>query len=125
MPSFHYLAFILSTLSLHLNPAQATNVSIEQTLPYQTGRPCAIGCLSRSDGNDVRSWIGCGTTNGFGQNECYCRADLQEEAHRYLTKCVVDRCSSNTVDINSVVSMYTSYCAEVTGAAPTPTPATE
>jgi hypothetical protein len=49
--------------------------------------------------------------NGAYLNECVCRADLLSIGESYISSFVKSACSSDTVDIQSGLSMYDNYCA--------------
>jgi hypothetical protein len=100
--------------------AMAVVVSIGDYDGFQYMRPCAQGCLTHGGGDDIRNALGCGTINGFGQNECYCRADFQSPASTWLSKCATSRCgTSATIDMSSVQSIYSRYCATAMAAVAT------
>ncbi|KAJ6256220.1 hypothetical protein Dda_9055 [Drechslerella dactyloides] len=88
--------------------AQGTATLFE--LPeYKTGRPCMRGCLYLLTQN-----IGCEYVDG-----CICRGDLASPVTHYLSTCIMSACSSLTVDVQSGVSIFQSYC---NGKAPTQEP---
>ncbi|KAH9206147.1 hypothetical protein DL95DRAFT_469887 [Leptodontidium sp. 2 PMI_412] len=109
-PSALLLYPLFAPIFLLNEAVKAENLSIGNG-NFQSMRPCAQSCLGDPSGDDVRTGIGCGTVNGLGQNECYCREDLQPAASSWLSTCVMARCSSNTVDLTSVISLYDNYCA--------------
>lgn len=106
-PSKLFLAFIL----IHL--ATAATVTLTESPAYASQRSCAIYCFytgfSSSGGPDeLSSHLDCAVDPI--ENDCFCRPDLQAQADSYLRSCVGDSCDKNTVDINSAVSIYDSYC---------------
>lgn len=51
--------------------------------------------------------MGCGTSPI--ENDCFCRADLQQNAENIIRSCVNNDCQE-TQDVNSAVSLYDAYC---------------
>jgi len=94
---------------LFITAIHATDVSIEQTSEYKEMRNCAKWCLSNPTGDDVRSAMGCGTVNGYGQNECYCDLGIHFPALAWLPVCAINRCGDIGDKVN-VVGLYISYC---------------
>ncbi|KAK0650002.1 hypothetical protein B0T16DRAFT_492504 [Cercophora newfieldiana] len=108
---YHFLVSLIILITHTL----ATGISIGEYDGFGYMRPCAQGCLS-DVGNDayhgfdaVYAAIGCSAP---AQNECWCRADLQDPAYTWLSKCATSRCGTTaTVDQASVLSIYQHYCA--------------
>ncbi|KAI1171533.1 hypothetical protein F4777DRAFT_565114 [Nemania sp. FL0916] len=95
--------------SLHL--ASSEIVSITRLPAYASQRPCAKLCWSGgifTAAGVLANAIGC--DSGPPENECVCRLDLQDDADGYLSSCVSNECDANTLDINSAVSIYDTYC---------------
>lgn len=49
--------------------------------------------------------------NGAYLNQCVCRSDILSLGESYISSVIKTGCSSNTVDIQSGLSLYDSYCA--------------
>ncbi len=92
MPLVHSMPFLQRIilyiiLSILAQPsvAQQTWVEINQSPTFQVLPLCAGLCLQDpATYVDVRSGIGCPAVP-YGQNECYCRADLKLAASSYIT----------------------------------------
>lgn len=86
-------------------------VTIDQSDAYGNQRVCAFGCFQ--DFNDIgypiAQEISCPTFRVM--NDCFCRHDLQQEAHLYVSSCINRRCSKNARDISTATSLYDNYCA--------------
>ena len=83
-------------------------VSIASSNAFITQRPCVQGCImGASNGSD----LGCGSPL---LNSCFCRASLQSSALHQVSSCVSVNCNGTTMDINSVISLYTAYCSTAT-----------
>jgi hypothetical protein len=84
---------------------------------YTSQRACAQLCFSGCIYCGIGPWTA-GLMNAVGcdlpfLDSCMCRTDLFSSAEGYLSTCVSSACSSDSVDINSALSIYGSYCAEV------------
>ncbi|KAK4158931.1 hypothetical protein QBC43DRAFT_294541 [Cladorrhinum sp. PSN259] len=85
---------------------------------YSQLRPCGQGCfiISVASTRDLLgSRLGCPISTllstKLALNNCYCRADLQSNAHVILSSCVHSRCQLNTNDVTSAQAIYSDYCA--------------
>ncbi|KAF1915646.1 hypothetical protein BDU57DRAFT_452785 [Ampelomyces quisqualis] len=76
-----------------------------------SGRSCPVDVLGRELGCDVVQ--GCSTRNWQAKNDCYCRPDLQQPAHQWLTSCIQSSCSVGdaAIDASTAGSIYAQYCA--------------
>jgi hypothetical protein len=87
--------------------------SISSLDAYASQRACAQKCFYDRDyageyyTNLIASVISCTTPC---QESCCCRPDLQSLAESYLSSCVANLCSTDTLDIESAVSLYEGYC---------------
>jgi hypothetical protein len=84
---------------------------------YTSQRACAqlcfYGCNYCGEGPWTAGLIGAvGCAQPF-LDSCMCRTDLFPSASGYLSTCVSSACSSDSVDVNSALSIYGSYCAQV------------
>ncbi|KAK4222031.1 hypothetical protein QBC38DRAFT_351785, partial [Podospora fimiseda] len=84
---------------------------------YSQLRPCGQGCFIISAGTTrdlLGSRLGCSISTLLSTrlplNNCYCRSDLQSNAHVILSSCVNSRCQFNTNDISSAQAVYHDYC---------------
>ena len=104
-----------------------TQVPVQVTLPTTApgtlsiwsidGFAAARSCMTEA----FHAWSGGGlwngallcnkNANGAYLNECVCRADLLSIGESYISSFVKSACSSDTVDIQSGLSMYDNYCA--------------
>jgi hypothetical protein len=103
-----------------------TPVPVQVTLPTKApgtlsiwsmdGFAQARSCMTEAfhDWGGGGLWNGallCNDGNGGYFNECVCRADLLSIGESYISSFVKSACSSDTVDIQSGLSMYDNYCA--------------
>ncbi|KAK6537171.1 hypothetical protein TWF694_011368 [Orbilia ellipsospora] len=95
----HSLFALLLTIST-LPYTYSQQVTLANGDDYKNGRPCMTNCLYYLAGNN-----GCANID-----QCVCRLDLQPQITSYISSCVSNGCS-NTVDIQSGVSIYQAYCA--------------
>lgn len=91
----------------------AATVTLTNLPAYQSQRSCAIQCFyigfSSGGGPDrIADNLDCPVDPI--ENDCFCRADLQDDADAFIQSCVYDYCSKNTIDVSSAVSIYDSYC---------------
>lgn len=91
----------------------AATVTLTNLPAYQSQRSCATRCFysgfSSGGGPDrLANLLDCDVDPI--ENDCFCRADLQDDADALLQSCVYDACSKNTIDVTSAVSIYDSYC---------------
>jgi hypothetical protein len=103
-----------------------TPVPVQVTLP--TAAPGTVSIWSIDGFASARScmteafrpwpagglWNGallCVDGNGGYLNECVCRADLLSIGESYISSFVNSACSSDTIDIQSGLSIYDNYCA--------------
>ncbi|KIX10648.1 uncharacterized protein Z518_01732 [Rhinocladiella mackenziei CBS 650.93] len=96
-----------------IHVATAATVTLTESPAYASQRSCAIYCwyagFSVDGGPDqLASELDCPVDPI--ENDCFCRPDLQASADSYLKSCVSGVCDGNTVDVNSAVSIYDSYC---------------
>ena len=102
----------ITTMS-NLPPTTAPPWSIRSLDIYQSQRACAQGCFYNIDvwtTNLIASELSC--TQPCLES-CCCRPDLQAVAEAYLSSCVESACSSDTVDIQSAISIYAGYCTPI------------
>ncbi|KAI0401215.1 hypothetical protein F4802DRAFT_440887 [Xylaria palmicola] len=100
-------------LCAFLSSVASETAGITQAPAWQSQRPCAQKCFYGGvyAGPDrLAEAIGC--ENDPSENECICRPDLQASADAFLQSCVYSTCTRNTLDTNSAVSIYDSYCTE-------------
>jgi hypothetical protein len=115
------LFFLASILPVLVAPA---TVTISDSPAYETQRPCAKLCWFNAV-NRVASAISC--DDDPAENDCFCRADLQNDAKAFIKDCVSMYCDGKTLDIDLAVGLYTDYCTSngyttpVVTARPTPT----
>lgn len=91
----------------------AATVTLTNLPAYQSQRSCAKQCFyigfSSGGGPDrLADHLDCAVDPI--ENDCFCRADLQDDADAFVQSCVYDYCSKNTIDVSSAVSIYDSYC---------------
>jgi hypothetical protein len=84
---------------------------------YTSQRACAQLCFYGCNYCGIGPWTA-GLINAIGcaqpfLDSCMCRTDLFPSASGYLSTCVSSACSSDSVDVNSALSIYGSYCAQV------------
>ncbi|KAK5065379.1 hypothetical protein LTR84_001217 [Exophiala bonariae] len=106
-PFFHLTFAILTTI------ISAATVTLTNLPAYQSQRSCATQCFysgfSSGGGPDrLANQLDCSVDPI--ENDCFCRADLQDDADALIQSCVYDLCSRNTIDVSSAVSIYDSYC---------------
>jgi hypothetical protein len=102
---------IIFFLALFVSLTFSATVSLVEQSDYTSQRPCAQACfyLGAFSGPDaLADGIGCDVHTIT--NDCFCRADLQASADSLIKRCVNSRCSSNTLDTNSALSVYDGYC---------------
>lgn len=85
-------------------------VTIDQNDAYSNQRVCAFKCFQDFDdvGYPIAQEISCPTFKVM--NDCFCRKDLQQEAHLFISSCINFRCSKNALDISTATSLYDNYC---------------
>jgi hypothetical protein len=110
LPSYITLLILASFVS-----ADGT-VTLYSLPAYTSQRACAqlcfYGCIYCGIGPwtaGIRGAVGCDLPF---LDSCMCRTDLFSSASGYLSTCVSSACSSNSVDVNSALSIYGSYCAK-------------
>jgi hypothetical protein len=115
---------VFFALLVMLQLVASATVTIEENPAFQSQRPCARGCFMRFGAAvyAVADAIGCEPNDP--QNECVCRPDLQAGADVYIKSCVNNNCGKNTLDVNSAVSIYDSYCTSAGFLRETTVPAT-
>jgi len=110
-----------STASADTNPQSITAQPL-----FASQKPCAQQCFFPNylacPVDAVASAIGCQygtncppdvqTINYEAANDCYCRLDLQPIASRYLSSCVLQKCTvgDSSIDMSSALSLYDTYC---------------
>ncbi|KAK2811622.1 hypothetical protein FQN50_001964 [Emmonsiellopsis sp. PD_5] len=101
--------FLLLPLFIHTAGIYAQTVSIDQQQGYGDLRECAEDCFAAgiSPAWSISKELDCDPHDPI--DKCFCRADLQSQAERYVSSCVSASCS-NTLDVSSAVSIYTAYC---------------
>lgn len=111
LPCCSMLIVFLCLISLSLCVEQSGNdqatISIYSVDGFVNQRACASNCFLAWNGDQIGLKFGC--RGSPPQNYCYCREDLQSQAQTHLSTCVKSACS-NTVDMNSALSFYNSYC---------------
>jgi hypothetical protein len=105
------LVSVLSFIFGLSDRAIATSVSLLQVPLYASQRTCAQDCFSflGYSPDRIGELINCGTPY---ENECICRADLQQQVDAFLSSCVNRGCSGAGIDTNSATSIYDSYCTD-------------
>lgn len=85
-------------------------VTINENAAYSSQRVCAFPCFEAFDdiGYPIAQEISCATFKVM--NDCFCRTDIQQQAHSYVSSCVNLRCSNNAKDISTATSLYDGYC---------------
>ena len=126
--NFQLLALVLLPFSLAQSTATGDtdpeSITAQPLFPSQ--KPCAQQCFFPNylacPVDAVASAIGCnyGTicppsvkTAGYeAANNCYCRTDLQPVASRYLSSCVLQKCTvgDSSIDLSSALGLYETYC---------------
>lgn len=91
----------------------AATVTLTDLPAYQSQRGCAIPCFHIGYGgaggpDQLADQLDCSVSPI--ENDCFCRADLQDDADALIQSCVYEACSGNTIDVSSAVSIYDSYC---------------
>lgn len=94
-------------------PILAATVTLTNLPAYQSQRSCAIPCFyigyaSGGGPDQLAGQLDCSVSPI--ENDCFCRADLQDDADALIQSCVYEACSRNTIDVSSAVSIYDSYC---------------
>ena len=117
-------------------------VTITEAAAYSALLPCAQQCIySQNLGcpnipDPIGNAIGCYNNLNAGcqkvpwaMNSCYCRSDLQANAVKAISTCVLSRCTigDSIADFTSVADAYTGYCLQAgyavnTGVAAAATP---
>jgi hypothetical protein len=108
----HVQPLALAIIFIFLNKiTSGTVVTINKYPGWGYQRPCAVNCFYSGNKADLLGLVGCpyGVEQNL-HNECYCRPDLVPTGVSWLSKCVMSSCTSNTVDRDSAVSIYTNYC---------------
>lgn len=84
-------------------------VTIDQSDIYQQQRTCAFSCFKQfgDAGYPIAQQIACPTFKV--QNKCFCRPDLQQDAHNYVFSCISTNCA-NALDISVATKLYDDYC---------------
>jgi hypothetical protein len=126
--NFQLVLLVLAPFSLAQSTATAdTNPESITAQPlFASQKPCAQQCFFPDyfacpvDG--VASAIGCQygtncppsveTASYEAPNDCYCRLDLQPVASRYLSSCVLQKCTvgDSSIDMSSALGLYDTYC---------------
>jgi len=85
-------------------------VTINDNDAYQRQRVCAFSCFIGFDdiGYPIAQEISCPTFPV--QNDCFCRTDLQRQAHLYVSSCISGGCDRNKNDISVATKLYDDYC---------------
>lgn len=104
---------ILLLVPFHVLLVRSQTVTIDDSEAYGSLRSCAADSFG-NNGYYVGRQLSC---NWPAENACFCRADLQQGAIAFVSSRVASRCNGNDLDVSSAVSVYTSYCANVNGAA--------
>lgn len=84
-------------------------VSLNSLPAFTSQRTCAQSCFYSSSYNNVGVYLACAPPV---LDSCMCRTDLISIALDYISNCVYYDCTRNSVDINSALSIYSSYCAK-------------
>jgi hypothetical protein len=112
-PKMRYPISIVCLLLSLLSTVAAQAISIDQIPAYNALRECAYDCYDpgviKHPGYYVASKLSCQPYESPG-NACFCRADLQQTAVNYLSRCVSSSCSANDLDISSATQVYKDYC---------------
>lgn len=108
-----------SVILLFYSPLAGGATQTIASLPaYNQQRPCATPCFWNGDPNNVNAGdilgyhLGC---KSRASDDCFCRADLALVATSWLSTCVLQGCSSNTLDMSSAFEVYDEYCENVRG----------
>ena len=140
---FLLIVLVLAPLSLAQSAAVADTApqSITAQPLFASQKPCAQQCFFPNylacPVDAVASAIGCKygncpqvykTADYEAANNCYCRLDLQSVASRYLSSCVMQKCTVGdaSVDMKTAIGLYDTYCwakgfVPATATAPIPT----
>jgi len=135
------LVLVPFSLAQSTGTADTAPQSITAQPLFSSQKPCAQQCFFPNylacPVDAVASAIGCQYGNcpqvfktaGYeAANDCYCRLDLQSAASRYLSSCVMQKCTvgDSSVDMSSAIGLYDTYCwakgfVPATTTTPTPT----
>ncbi|KEF61983.1 uncharacterized protein A1O9_03555 [Exophiala aquamarina CBS 119918] len=105
-----FLPILALALVQHIS---AVTVTLTNLPAYQSQRSCATQCFYvgfASGGGPDRLADALDCAVDPIENDCFCRADLQDDADAFIQSCVYEYCSRNTIDVSSAVSIYDSYC---------------
>ncbi|KAK4233471.1 hypothetical protein C8A03DRAFT_38819 [Achaetomium macrosporum] len=106
-------------------------VTVYEYPAFSSLRACAQICFAVTDGTArdlLGRRLGCSLStiksSILAVNNCYCRADLQTDAHDLLSSCVSRGCEFNENDILTAQMVYDGYCSSngYSAGAPEPTP---
>ena len=105
------IIFLIKALLIPVVKSQATaTASIEYTTGYLEQVDCVRNCIwSPNDVEDIRAFIGCGSPV---LNGCFCDPNSSLSVSTFLSTCVMASCSSATSNVNTAISVYSSYCVE-------------
>ena len=117
IPELIRMSILVLLLRAFLVSAEAT-VTIGSSADLRTARGCLQSCFIQNSYSGLGYYLDCSQPY---LESCYCREDLQSSAILFISSCISSKCSSNTVDVSSGVSFYTSYCSMT--ALPSSTPA--
>jgi hypothetical protein len=100
--------FLILFFAVLCQLAFSQTVSIQNVPDYNSLRPCAMNCIAVFSAPDI---LAAAMNCDFHviENDCFCRLDLQPNAESILYNNVLDSCT-NTLDANSAVSIYDTYC---------------
>jgi hypothetical protein len=99
------------TQDISTNPAYSRQLPCAQSC-FMYGVSCPFDNLGKQLGCEVQN--SCNTRGWQAKNDCYCRPDLQQPAHQWLTSCIQSACSVGdaAIDASTAGSIYARYCAE-------------
>ena len=104
----YILANILGIASCVLTTGSVTITSLQG---FRDLRGCARSCLYSGHG-DLGEQLECGD-DGLRTpylNTCFCRSDLTSDGSSYLTSCINEGCTTNSVDLSQAIRVWNSYC---------------
>lgn len=108
---------VLPLICLHALLVRSQTVSINSGEAFSSLRSCARDSFV-NNGYYAANHVSC---EWPAENACFCRADLQPAVISFVSARVASKCNGVDIDVSSAVGLYTSYCANINGAA---TPAT-
>ena len=108
---FLHAYFVFCFFSVALAAVASNSVTINSLTDFQGLRECARLCLYSGHG-DLGEQLECGDDGLHTPylDTCFCRTDLAVDGSSYLTSCINEGCTTNSVDLSGAISVWNSYC---------------